>query len=315
MCHPKGRSAAKDARSALTRRPALRYLRRTCPRHRATRTCPNQVRHDTVSSEVIWRCRHPASTRRSRRNLPTLVAGEPDSLCRAEISVVEDALHKSTANWVSVAELLKEPTRNGISPAIVDSNRSDLRTVSIGAVSRGTFEPAKCTKQVAIDRSTASPFLVRRGDAFVVRGNGNRSLCGLIGLSERSYDDLFYPDLLIRLRFDEALILPRFAVVQWNTPSVHRQLSARAKSTNGIWKVNGQDVQSHQLAVPPLADQHALVRTVRRLRDGVSYVRERRGVVLKLMLVALNADLSTDWRKARPATTRQHGSQSRTENA
>ena len=40
VCHPKGRSAAKDARSALTRRPALRYLRRTCPRHRATRTCP-----------------------------------------------------------------------------------------------------------------------------------------------------------------------------------------------------------------------------------------------------------------------------------
>ena len=35
------------------------------------------MRHDTVSSEVIWRCRHPASTRRSRRNLPTLVAGEP----------------------------------------------------------------------------------------------------------------------------------------------------------------------------------------------------------------------------------------------
>ena len=33
-------SAAKDARSALTRRPALRYFRRTCPRHRATRTCP-----------------------------------------------------------------------------------------------------------------------------------------------------------------------------------------------------------------------------------------------------------------------------------
>ena len=197
-----------------------------------------------------------------------------DSLCCAEISVVEDALHKSTADRVSVAELLKEPARNGISPAIVDSNRGDLLTVSIGAVSRGVFEPAKYTKQVAIDRATASPFLVRRGDAFVVRGNGNRSLCGLIGLSGRSYDDLFYPDLLIRLRFDETRILPDFAVASWNTPRVHRQLSARAKSTNGTWKINGQDVRDHRLAVPPLKVQHALLRAVRRLRDGIKSVRK-----------------------------------------
>ena len=31
MCHPKGRSAAKDARSALTRRPARSYSAPTIP--------------------------------------------------------------------------------------------------------------------------------------------------------------------------------------------------------------------------------------------------------------------------------------------
>ena len=40
------------ARSWLTRRPALRYPRRTCPRHRATRACPRSGAPRPVSSEV-----------------------------------------------------------------------------------------------------------------------------------------------------------------------------------------------------------------------------------------------------------------------
>ena len=190
-----------------------------------------------------------------------------DSLSHVEISLVEETLYKSPADWIPVTRLLKDDPRNGISPPAPPTAFCDggLKTVSIGAVSRGSFEPTDFVKPSAIDIAEARPFLVRRGDAFVVRGNGNRSLCGLIGLSEQSYDDLFYPDLLIRLRFNETLILPDFAVIQWNTPRVHRQLISRAKSTNGTWKINGQDVRAHRLRVPSLAVQHAFLHAVRRL--------------------------------------------------
>ena len=43
MCHPKGRSAAKDARSALTRRPARSYSAPTYPRPRCAPPAAGQV--------------------------------------------------------------------------------------------------------------------------------------------------------------------------------------------------------------------------------------------------------------------------------
>ena len=67
--------------------------------------------------------------------------------------------------------------------------------------------------------------------------------------------------------FDPKRIVPAFAVAQWNLPAVHRELSARAKSTNGIWKVNGQDVRAHRLVVPTLSDQHRSLHVGTRMRN------------------------------------------------
>lgn len=171
-------------------------------------------------------------------------------------SVVEAAMRNVVQ--VSVRSLLIESPKNGVSPPAVETG-GDRWTVSVSAVRDGSFNPAGCTKPADIVAAQVEPFLVRAGDVFVVRGNGNRKLCGSAGISEQSYDDIFYPDLLIRLRFDVSQLLPEFAVGQWNLPSVHARLSSRAKSSNGIWKVNGQDIRVHTLAVPPLDVQREVV--------------------------------------------------------
>ena len=192
------------------------------------------------------------------------------AVMRAELSAMQTGLDRNKHRQaLPVVDLLREPPRNGISPSPIplsEASPAGLKTVSVSAVVRGRFNPTNALKYVEIDGATAQPFLVREGDAFIVRGNGNRRLCGQAGLADMSYDDLIYPDLLIRLRFDPTRILPAFAVAQWNLPSVHRALSARAKSTNGIWKVNGQDVRAHRLVVPPLSDQRRSLRAITRTR-------------------------------------------------
>jgi type I restriction enzyme S subunit len=190
-------------------------------------------------------------------------------------ALVEDTIQRAPNNALErVAELLIEPPRNGVSPA-ANAEGTGLRTVSISAVSAGVFEPSGCIKHAHIDPSAARPFFVRQGDVFVIRGNGNRHLCGKAGLTDRSYDDLFYPDLLIRLRFDPKKILPEFAVTQWNLPSVHARLSARAKSSNGIWKVNGQDIRAHRLFAPSVDKQKDLMESVTKLRLAAGDAAER----------------------------------------
>ena len=153
-----------------------------------------------------------------------------------------------------VKDLLTDEPKNGYSPNANDSGKG-YRTVSISAISDGKFVPGGNIKYADVDYQKISASLVQKDDVFVVRGNGNRYLAGKCGIASESFKDLFYPDLLIRLRFDGSIILPAFATIQWNDPFVHRDFISRAKSTNGIWKVNGQDVRKHTIVVPPLDEQ------------------------------------------------------------
>jgi type I restriction enzyme S subunit len=89
-------------------------------------------------------------------------------------------------------------------------------------------------------------------DVLVVRGNGNKLLTGKCGLVDMVPKGCFYPDLLIRLQFDRDVMRPQFAALQWNAPATHKRLISRAKSTNGIWKINGSDIRQHTLKVPSI---------------------------------------------------------------
>ena len=216
------------------------------------------------------------------------------ALIQTELGAIQTGLDRNRHRpAVPVVDLLREPPRNGISPSPIpfdEAGRAGLKTVSISAVDRGRFDPTNALKCVEIEGATARPFLVREGDAFIVRGNGNRKLCGRAGLADMSYDDLVYPDLLIRLRFDPTRILPAFAVAQWNLPAVHRGLSARAKSTNGIWKVNGQDVRAHRLVVPSLSDQRRSLRVITRMRTlGDVELKRRTDGLARLRNILLNS--------------------------
>ena len=166
--------------------------------------------------------------------------------------------------------------------------------MSISAVSDGLFDSTGCIKHAKIEADVARQFFVKRGDAFVIRGNGNRQFCGKVGLSNESHDELFYPDLLIRLRFDTNKILPQFAVAQWNLPSVHRRLSARAKSSNGIWKVNGQDIRAHSLFAPALAEQRRIMENLAALRAARWNARSREGAARRVKGILLHTAWGLD---------------------
>ncbi len=212
----------------------------------------------------------------------------------AELSAIQTGLdHNKHRPNPPVGDLLLEPPRNGIFASSISHDHAGdvgLRTVSVSAIDRGRFEPANALKRVEIDAAVAQPFLVQRGDAFIVRGNGNRELCGQAGLADVTFDDLVYPDKLIRLRFDPTQILPAFAVAQWNLPRVHREITARAKSTSGIWMINGQDIRVHRLVVPPLSDQRRSLRVITRMRTLRDVELKRRTDCLsRLRSILLNS--------------------------
>ena len=150
--------------------------------------------------------------------------------------------------------LLAEGPKNGFSPPTGEANVG-LPTLSISAIRGGEVVSQGNLKFANIDLDSVSQFILCKDDILVVRGNGNRLLCGRAGIVKEIPKNCFYPDLLIRLRFRSDALIPEFAVMQWNENKTHLRLLQKAKSTNGIFKINGQDIQAHQLFVPPISEQ------------------------------------------------------------
>ncbi len=192
-----------------------------------------------------------------------------------EDSIIEDALSLVPDDRVVKVEALAPlGPKNGLSPKVNADGRG-YPTLSIGAVRNGRIVAEGNTKYAEVSADEAAAFELKPNDVLVVRGNGNKLLTGRCGLVDVVPKGCFYPDLLIRLQFDDASIRPEFAVIQWNSQSVHRRLISRAKSTNGVWKINGADIRQHTLKVPSLAEQDGLLAEIRAIRSARGEISTR----------------------------------------
>lgn len=206
-----------------------------------------------------------------------------------ENSHLEDVLASVSAERVmAVEKLVPQGPRNGVSPK-ANADERGYPTLSIGAVRDGRIVAEGNTKYAEISEAEAAAFELKVNDVLVVRGNGNKLLVGKCGLVDVVPKGCFYPDLLIRLKFDETIIRPEFAVLQWNSQSTHNRLISRAKSTNGIWKINGADIRQHVLKVPEVEEQDALLVEMRAIRAARKEIATRKAETRNLKLHALRS--------------------------
>ncbi|WP_223522100.1 MULTISPECIES: restriction endonuclease subunit S [Nocardia] len=163
--------------------------------------------------------------------------------------------------WPSepVTAVVTSGPTNGKS-ATANTEQLGVPTLSISAIRDGHVHGGESVKWIEVAPPAVAAFQLERNDFLIVRGNGNRTSTGRGGLvTDGLPEGCIYPDLLIRLKFDESRVMPAFASEQWNSASVHTALLRKAKSTNGIWKINGKDIKTHRLVIPPVSDQVAIL--------------------------------------------------------
>lgn len=208
------------------------------------------------------------------------VVAEHEKLENA-IKILRDSIFQQFCNKsgkekeIKVKNLIIDGPKNGFSPKS-NLQGEGFKTVSIGAIKNGEFNPENNIKFAQVDESILLKFGIEKGDIFVVRGNGNKNLCGKAGISKKHYSEMFYPDLLIRLRFDSNKIIPTFATYQWNHPLTHARLLRSAKSTNGIWKINGKDIKRHTLFVPDLDLQKEIMAQMDQISSQIALASKTR---------------------------------------
>ena len=213
--------------------------------------------------------------------------------CGVEVraSLVRHFLSSADANtWQQrpCESVLSNGPQNGYSPSVNVAGRG-APTLTLSAIRDGKVRAPGNLKFAEISDQDLDKFRLREKDLLVVRGNGNRSLVGACGIVDEVPENCFFPDLMIRLIVDEEQIRPEFLCLQWNQAEVHQRLLAGAKSSNGIWKVNGQDVRKHTLLVPPIAEQDALIELANRASNAIDQLSHRVRQSARLRAAALES--------------------------
>lgn len=199
-------------------------------------------------------------------------------------STLDRLVWTSDVPVVPLASVLREPMRNGFSARA--SATGSVRVLTLTAVTRRTFtnEYTKLT-DAAVERVRG--LWLKPGDVFVQRAN-TPELVGSAALYDGEPDWAVFPDLLIRLRADPAVMTPQFLALALQTERCHRALRARAKGLAGSMpKVDQGAIAALEVPCPSLDAQHRIVAeaashvgSVRTLSDAV-LTAQRRGLALR----------------------------------
>jgi type I restriction enzyme S subunit len=204
---------------------------------------------------IVARIEELAAKIEEARELRQQAQGEAEVLLGCAVSRL-----CCSSNWatMTVGELVGvDSLRNGRSVKPT-GDYGEVRCLTLSAVRGGRID-LRDSKVVPMTREEAEPFLVNKGDVFVVRGNGSKNLCGMAGLVSEDTDSVIFPDLFIRIPIPVQVMLPEFFVAVWNSATTREVIEDKAKTTSGIWKINQGHIISTVIQVPPLSEQRRIV--------------------------------------------------------
>jgi type I restriction enzyme, S subunit len=151
-------------------------------------------------------------------------------------------------------------TRNGRSISRDNANATGF-VLSLSSVREVDLDLAS-RKPIQLPQEIARQFRIEEGDVFVSRSN-TRELVGLSSVSNASPENLIYPDLLIKLKVNEALMRPRFLAYALRTASGRKQIQERAVGTSqSMVKISAERLKEVRIKVPSLKDQDDLLNTL-----------------------------------------------------
>jgi len=100
-------------------------------------------------------------------------------------------------------------------------------------------------------------------DLLFTRYSGSEEFVGICGLVRDIKDNVvLYPDKLIRVRFDHQQILPDYAELFYINRFARQIIIDSSKSSAGQRGISGKNIRDLPLALPPLPEQHEIVRRV-----------------------------------------------------
>jgi type I restriction enzyme S subunit len=158
----------------------------------------------------------------------------------------------------------------------VKCDRPEIGTpvLRVPNIARGVLDLSDL-KYAELTTQERKALAVQEGDVIVCRTNGSLDLIGKAAVAPRLSRQCAFASYLIRLRFDKAKLLPTYFHAFLSGPAGRDQIEKRARTTAGQFNLNLDILRNLQLPLPPLAEQHEIVRRVEALFRLADVVEKR----------------------------------------
>lgn len=200
-------------------------------------------------------------------------------LCKKQLDLLDQLVKSQFVEMFETDDYPKKAAscflrniRNGLSPCREGMYKEKLLTLS--AITRGAFD-FESWKEGAFESRPPNNKRVSKGLFYVCRGNGNKALVGAAECSPVNRPDLVFPDTIIAAEVDEGVVCPDYLAMAWKRPRVRLQIEAKARTTNGTYKINQEILKTIDIPVPPLALQQEFADFVAQVNKSEFAVRQQ----------------------------------------
>mgnify|MGYP003607067346 CR=1 FL=1 len=161
--------------------------------------------------------------------------------------------------WTLLGTMLAE-TKNGFGRRPQPGEDGPI-VLRLADVSKGVIDLSNPRRGMMSDKEIET-YGLRSGDILFVRVNGSAEIVGRSIIVGSDHPQLVFNDHLIRVRLSEKL-LPEYLRVYCDAPSARQHFMNSATTSAGQLTINRESLNSMPLPLPPLSEQHRVVKMLK----------------------------------------------------
>lgn len=144
-------------------------------------------------------------------------------------------------------------------------------------------------KYINVPDSELPSLRLQPGDILFVEGNGSKAELGRCALWRGEIPDCVHQNHILKVRPDQAKLLPEYAMTWFNTDVGKEHFFRSAKTSSGLGTINSTELRAAPIILPPLSVQAAMVEHATTLRNEISNLRRSAQVRTDLSKASLEA--------------------------
>lgn len=163
-------------------------------------------------------------------------------------------------------------------------------------------------KYANFDSKELSALTLKEGDLLLIRSNGSVDLVGKVAVISENDTQYLYAGYLIRVRLCLEKAVPKYISYCVQSPQLRQIIENIARSTSGVNNINSKELASLELPLPPIPEQHEIVRRVEQLFAYADTIEKQvnnalarvNNLTQSILAKAFRGELTAQWRAENP---------------